>query len=86
VLVVFAERHSIQLEGMSIVLDWKTAGHPHRIGEIEVAVKIPQPLAEDQKRVLMRVAEECLIHNTLRVPPKMEMTLTAEEKKTGSER
>lgn len=78
VLVVFSERHDIRLEGMSIVLDWEIAERPHRIGEIQVAVNIPQSLTEDQKRLLMRVAEECLIHNTLHVPPKMEMTLTAQ--------
>ncbi len=83
VLVVFSERHEIRLEGMSIELDWKIAEHPHRIGEIEVVVKIPHSLTEDQEHVLARVAEECLIHNTLRVPPKMKMTLTAQAEKGG---
>jgi len=76
VLVYFTERHSIPLEGMSIDLDWKIREKPHRIGEIDIAVHIPQNISKDQERVLMRVAEECLIHNTLRVPPQINMTLS----------
>jgi len=79
VLVVFAERHGISLDGMSIDLDWKIAENPHRIGEIDIAVHIPQHITQDQQKVLMRVAEECLIHNTLRVPPQMNMTLTGKK-------
>lgn len=82
VLVVFAERHDIPLEGMSIDLDWAVAEHPHRIGQISVAVHVPQPLTKDQERVLARVADECLIHNTLRIPPKMELTLGGQPEKT----
>jgi len=76
VLVVFAERHDINLEGMSIDLDWKIKEKPHRIGEIDIAVHIPHHLAEDQKTVLTRVAEQCLIHSTLHHPPQINMALS----------
>lgn len=84
VLVVFAERHGIRLEGMSIDLDWGLAEHPHRIGEISVAVRVPHALTKDQERTLARVAEECLIHNTLRVPPKLKLTLAGQPGKAGN--
>ena len=76
VLVVFAERHRIPLEGMTIELDWKIAEHPHRLGEIEVQVKVPRSLSEEQEQLLARVAENCLIHNTLTHPPKIEFKLS----------
>jgi len=75
-LVYFAERRNIPLEGMSIDLDWKVKEHPHRIGEVEIADSIPQTLTKDQEKVLARVAEECLIHNTLRIPPQMNTRLS----------
>jgi uncharacterized OsmC-like protein len=75
VLVYFAERHGLSLEGMSIDLDWRIAEHPHRLGQIDVDVAIPQPLTPEQQRMLGRVAEDCLIHNTLTHPPQVNMTL-----------
>jgi len=79
VLVYFAERRGIRLEGMSIDLDWKIKENPHRIGQIDIAVSIPQELSKEQQKVLTRVAEECLIHNTLRIPPQMNMTLSGKK-------
>ena len=76
VLVYFAERHKINIEGMSIELDWKIKEKPHRIGEIDIAVHVPHHLSEDQGTVLKRVAEECLIHKTLHTPPQINMTLS----------
>ncbi len=76
VLVYFAERHKIDLEGMSIELDWKIKEKPRRIGEIDVAVHVPHHLSKDQETVLRRVAEECLIHNTLHMPPQINMNLS----------
>ncbi len=77
VLVVFAERHEINLEGMKIDLHWHLADNPHRIGEIIVSVKIPRPLSAEQKETLTHVAHSCLIHNTLTHSPKIELELTS---------
>ena len=76
VLVVFAERHGISLEGMTIDLDWKIAEHPHRLGQIGVVVSIPTSISADQQKVLTRVAEDCLIHNTLAHPPQIALRLS----------
>lgn len=77
VLVYFAERHEIPLEGMQIVLDWQIAERPHRIGEIAVAVSVPEGVSETQRETLERVAHACLIHNTLTHPPQISLGLTA---------
>lgn len=79
VLVYFSERHGISLEGMSIDLDWNIVEHPHRIGNIEISVSIPRALSGDEKRVLARVAEECLIHNTLTHPPAIRLSLSGKK-------
>ncbi len=79
VLVYFSERHGISLEGMSIDLDWRILEHPHRIGNIEISVSIPRALSGDEKRVLARVAEECLIHNTLTHPPAIRLSLSGKK-------
>jgi len=75
VLVYFAERHEIPIEGMQIVLDWQIAERPHRSGEITVAVSIPKGVSEPQRETLERVAHACLIHNTLTHPPQISLSL-----------
>ena len=77
VLVYFADRHDIDLEGMKIDLDWEIAEGPHRIGAIDVAVSIPKHLPPDQAQTLDRVAHSCLIHNTLTHPPSISLDLAA---------
>jgi uncharacterized OsmC-like protein len=71
VLVYYAGRHGLNLEGLEVDLDWQIAEQPHRIGSIDVKVRVPLSLPEGQLEALRRVAESCLIHNTLLHPPKM---------------
>jgi len=75
VLVYFADRHDIDLEGMSIDLDWEIAEDPHRIGAIGIEVSIPKHLPPQQAKTLERVAHSCLIHNTLTHPPTISLEL-----------
>jgi len=77
VLVYFAQRHGIALEGMRVDLDWEVAEGPHRIGEIDVRVSVPGSLSESERTKLERVAHACLIHNTLTHPPEIALTLSA---------
>jgi putative redox protein len=77
VLVYFAQRHDIVLEGMRVDLDWEVAEEPHRIGEIDVRVSVPRSLSESERTTLERVAHACLIHNTLTHPPEIALTLSA---------
>lgn len=76
VIVVFAERHQIPYEGMEIELDWKTAEDPYRIGHIQMSITMPGKLNAEQRNTLERVAHQCLIHNTLLHPPRIDMEIT----------
>ena len=75
-LVYFAQRHDIALEGMRVDLDWEGAEGPHRIGEIDVRVSLPESVSESERTTLERVAHACLIHNTLTHPPEIALTLS----------
>jgi putative redox protein len=76
VLVHFAARHGIGLEGMEIALDWRPAEHPYRIGEIDVEVVLPENISDEDRSTLERVAHSCMIHNTLEHPPKISLALS----------
>jgi len=76
VVLTYSDRHGITYEGMEIDLDWELAHeHPHRIGRIDVKVRMPGPLTPDQIEILKRVADQCLIHNTLLHPPEIRVDL-----------
>ncbi|UCH33816.1 MAG: OsmC family protein [Armatimonadota bacterium] len=77
VILTYADRHAINFEGMEIDLDWDIVEHPHRIGRIDINVRMPGPLTDEQTEVLKRVAETCLIHNTLLHAPEINLDLTA---------
>jgi uncharacterized OsmC-like protein len=77
VLVYYAGRHDINLEGMKIDLTWELAEKPHRIGKINVAVSFAREFSAEQTATLERVANTCLIHNTLAHPPVINLQLTS---------
>jgi len=79
-LVAFAARRDLDLEGMTIDLDWRLADSPRRIGAIAVRVRLPADLSDEQRRTLERVAHSCLIHNTLSHPPQMSLDLVTGER------
>jgi putative redox protein len=80
VVLTYSDRHGIKYEGMEIDLDWElTHEHPHRIGRIDVKVRMPGPLTPEQIEILKRVADQCLIHNTLLHPPEIRVDLEADK-------
>jgi uncharacterized OsmC-like protein len=81
VLVYFADRHDIDLEGMRIDLDWEMAEEPYRISRIDIGVTIPAHLDDEVMATLERVAGTCLIHNTLLHPPQIGLALQGNARK-----
>jgi uncharacterized OsmC-like protein len=74
-LITYGRRRDYALDGLAVDLDWKLAEDPHRIGEITVRVSVPDAIPRDQQAVFQRVADTCLIHNTLTHPPRIEISL-----------
>jgi len=76
VIVTYSDRHGITYEGLEVGLDWALAADPpHRIGRIAVEVRMPGPVTDEQIEILKRVANQCLIHNTLMHSPEMTVEL-----------
>jgi len=78
VMVYFADRHGLDLEGLALDMDYDVAESPHRIGAIDISVRVPRGLSEEQRATLARVADTCLIHNTLHHPPKITLQLAGQ--------
>jgi len=74
-VVGFAVRHGIPVEGLTAEVDYQIAEAPRRVGQMKVTVKLPQPVTGENQTVLQRVAEQCLVHNTLRHPPEVAISV-----------
>ena len=77
VMVYFAERHGLDLEGLAVEMDYEIVESPHRIGAIAISVRVPESLPEQHRSTLERVAHSCLIHNTLLHSPKISLTFAS---------
>ena len=68
VLLAWADTIKLSGAGMVIVLDWEYAEGPYRVGEYRMAIEWPA-LPENRRPVALRVAEQCTVDATLRLPP-----------------
>jgi len=59
--------------GVSLTLE--LADQPKRIGGIVVDVELPAGVPESRREAIRRVAEQCVIHETLRHPPRLDIEL-----------
>jgi ribosomal protein S12 methylthiotransferase accessory factor len=82
----FCKNTGLNPDGMKITLDWeKASDKPSRIKNINVKIELPNADVGARKAALLKVAESCLIHETIRHQPeiKMELTLFGEREKEG---
>jgi len=63
--------------GMKITLDWeKAVDKPTRIQKISAKIELPNANAGVRKPALLKVAESCLIHETIKHQPEITIELT----------
>jgi len=74
-IVAFARRHDIAVEGLRIEVGYDVVEGPRRAGRVGLQVKLPQPVSPADRAALQRAAETCFVHNSLRHPPQVEITV-----------
>jgi putative redox protein len=67
---IVAERHGIDLKGMTVQVTKEMADAPRRIGCLTTEVHIPLPADHPQRELLEQTALGCPVHRSL--PPEME--------------
>ncbi len=65
----FCARHHIPYDDLSIDVEWNMAEHPHRVGQIDLAIHLPHCLSSEVKERLLKVAHGCTVHQSLLVMP-----------------
>ncbi len=71
----YCARHGIPSEGLTIDTDWSMAEQPHRVGAVEMTLRLPTILTPAQQERLLKVAHGCTVHQSLAVPPKVAIAL-----------
>lgn len=77
-VVSFCERHQIPTEDLKIQLSWEKAPNPPvRLGSIKAQVSVPAEVSPEMLQTIHRVAESCLIHNTLMNTPDVQIEVSS---------
>jgi len=71
----FCLRHEIDISKMEIDLQWEKVMEPTRLDKINCQVSIPTVVDENKKKAIQKVAEQCLIHNTLHNEPEINISV-----------
>ncbi len=72
----YCKNVGINPSDMMLSLEWEKATNPARIGSITVDIKLPKIKAKDRQQAIIKVAEHCLVHNTIQNPPEITISLT----------
>ncbi len=75
----YCARHKIACEGFTVGAEWSYAEQPHRVGSVSMRITLPVELPDDQRERLLKVAHGCTVHQSLAVPPAVDVSLV----KTG---
>jgi uncharacterized OsmC-like protein len=73
----FLARHHLEAAGLRVQAAYTMSpDRPARVATITLRLLLPQPLAENHRRALLAVVDHCTVHNSLRIPPQVRITLT----------
>lgn len=72
-------RQQIPCDGFTVDVEWSYAEQPHRVGAVNLRVNLPSVLRPDQREKLLKVAHGCTVHQSITMPPKVEINLVLPE-------
>jgi uncharacterized OsmC-like protein len=75
----YCKNVKINTSNMLLSVQWEKASNPARISRIKVEIRLPRMLDSERREALVKVAEHCLVHNTIHTPPKVEVSLVSGE-------
>jgi putative redox protein len=64
-MAIVAERHGVELRGMTVQVSKEMADAPRRIGRLTTEVHIPLPADHPQRELLEKTALGCPVHRSL---------------------
>jgi putative redox protein len=72
----FLARHDLEATGLRVETAFTMSpDRPARVATITLRLLLPQPLEDNRRRALLAVVDHCTVHNSLRIPPEVRVTL-----------
>jgi putative redox protein len=72
----FLARHDLDAAGLRVEAAFTMSlDRPARVATITLRLLLPRPLAEHRRRALLAVVDHCTVHNSIRTPPEVRVTL-----------
>ena len=72
----FLARHHLDAAGLRVEGAFTMSpDRPARVDTITLRLLLPQPLEPNRRRALLAVVDHCTVHNSLRTPPEVRITL-----------
>jgi len=72
----FCKNTGLNPNGMKITMDWEKAiDKPARIQKINAKIELPNANPGPRKAALLKIAESCLIHETIKHQPEIKIDL-----------
>jgi putative redox protein len=76
----FIQRRGWAPDAVRVVCDYHlTHSQPARVDTIRLTVELPPGLPADLRAAALRAARNCTVHNTLREPPEVTISMSVEE-------
>jgi putative redox protein len=73
----YLARHGLSSEGLIVDSDFVMADdRPPRVASVSVSITPPAGLSETRKAGLFAVASHCTVHNTIHLPPAVDISLS----------
>jgi len=74
-VVNYLAAQEVSADGVKVEMAWEDATSPARISSIKARVLLPESIGEEHRRMAMKAAEQCKIHNTLCNQPDVSITI-----------
>ena len=83
----YLERHGVSRAGLAVHAEYrKTARPPARVASIHLRVIVPAGLPIGFAKPLHAVVSHCTVHNTLREPPTVDITIVNGKSDSGADK
>jgi putative redox protein len=77
----YLKSHSHSTSGLAVACHYQlSTDQPARIAILNVTVTAPTELSVDRRRALLKAVEQCMVGNTLRMPPMINVVIAAAER------
>ena len=71
----FCARHDISREGLRVEAEWTMAEGPHRVGQVQLAIRLPHRITPELKERLLKVAHGCTVYQSIVAPAQISIDL-----------